>query len=244
MGLGEDGETKLKDTHKEWTKNYLTKSSGRKKYLKDLARELCDLNMKRRTQNAVGLHSKYVTALSTFGYECNQNLGAVSRGNNVTEPRRKVTRAAVHNCQRNDTVAYAPEAKTPTTPAVPHPLLAPPPRARLPSSSPQPVRSPAPDGRLSPPPWPHLRPPLPPPCSSTVPEPMDAEAAITPPPPPPCSSVVPELMDAEAAAIPLPPMEVVAPPHPSIPSGGAQSGQVFHGAFSSPPRKQLRVADG
>ncbi|XP_049962066.1 peptide transporter family 1-like [Schistocerca serialis cubense] len=85
------------DTHKEWTKNYLTKSSGRNKYLKDLARELCDLNMKRHAQNAVGLHSKYTTALSTFGYECNQNQGAVSRGNNVMEPRWKVTRAAVHN---------------------------------------------------------------------------------------------------------------------------------------------------
>ncbi|XP_046998033.1 peptide transporter family 1-like [Schistocerca americana] len=87
----------FQDTHKERTKNYLTKSSGRNKYLKDLARELCDLNMKRHAQNAVGLLSKYTTALSTFGYGCNQNQGAVSRGNNVMEPRWKVTRAAVHN---------------------------------------------------------------------------------------------------------------------------------------------------
>ncbi|XP_049765882.1 uncharacterized protein LOC126095191 [Schistocerca cancellata] len=64
---------------------------------------------------------------------------------------------------------------------------------------------------------------------------------------PPCSSVVPELIDAEAAVTPLPPspMEVVAPrPNPSIPSGDVRPGQVFHGAFSSPPHEQFGAAGG
>ncbi|XP_046986172.1 leucine-rich repeat extensin-like protein 3 [Schistocerca americana] len=103
------------------------------------------------------------------------------------------------------------------------PPLAPPPRKRLPAS-PLPVRSPAPDGRLSPLPRPHLQ-PLPPPCSSAAAEPMDAEADVTPPPPSPMEVVFP-------------------PPHPSIPSGGARPGQVFHGAFSSPPREQFGIAYG
>ncbi|XP_049827265.1 uncharacterized protein LOC126266774 [Schistocerca gregaria] len=86
----------------------------------------------------------------------------------------------------------------PTTPPTDSPQ-----RASL-RSPPLPVRSPAPDGRLPPPP------PPPPPRSSAVPEPVEAEAAVTP-------------------------MEVVAPPPPpNIPSSGAQPGQVFHGAFSSP----------
>ncbi|XP_047120625.1 proline-rich receptor-like protein kinase PERK2 [Schistocerca piceifrons] len=105
----------------------------------------------------------------------------------------------------------APRTRTPPT--------APPPGACL-RSSPLPVRSAAPDGRL---------PPLP--RSSAVPEPMDAEAAVTPPPPPPPAS----------------PAEVVAPPPPpppSLPSSGARPGQVFRGAFSSPPREQFGVAGG
>ncbi|XP_046986171.1 formin-like protein 3 [Schistocerca americana] len=71
--------------------------------------------------------------------------------------------------------------------------------------------------------------------------PLAAPAAPAPPPPPP-----PEPMDAEAAVTPPPsPMEVVAPPpHPSIPSGGARSGQVFHETFSSPPHEQFGVAGG
>ncbi|XP_047103515.1 protein enabled homolog [Schistocerca piceifrons] len=82
--------------------------------------------------------------------------------------------------------------------------------------SPLPVRSPALDRRLPPPP----PPPPPRPCSSAVPEPMDAEAAVTPPPH----------------------MEVVAPPpHPSIPSSSARPGQVSHGAFSSPPSRAIRA---
>ncbi|XP_047099280.1 proline-rich receptor-like protein kinase PERK2 [Schistocerca piceifrons] len=97
---------------------------------------------------------------------------------------------------------------------LPPPPLAPPPWTRL-LSSPLPVPSPAPDGRLLPPP----------PCSSAVPEPMDAGAAVTPPPPSPLEVVAP-------------------PPHPSIPSSGAQPGQVFHGAFSSPLREQFGVAGG
>ncbi|XP_049835129.1 uncharacterized protein LOC126278897 [Schistocerca gregaria] len=96
----------------------------------------------------------------------------------------------------------------PTTPPTAPPPLSPPPRALLPSPS-LPVQSPALDGRLSPAPQPHLRPPpspSSPPCSSAVPEPMDAEAAVTPSPAPPPS-----------------PMEIVAPPpHPSIHSGGAR----------------------
>ncbi|XP_049845361.1 inverted formin-2-like [Schistocerca gregaria] len=67
------------------------------------------------------------------------------------------------------------------------------------------VQSPAPDGRLSPPPRAHLR--RPPPRSSTVLEPMDAEAAVSPSPPWPTEVVAP-------------------PPHPSIPSGGARPGRI------------------
>ncbi|XP_049940773.1 basic proline-rich protein-like [Schistocerca serialis cubense] len=105
-----------------------------------------------------------------------------------------------------------------------HPPLAPPQRARLPSS-PLPVRSPAPDGRLSPPPWPNLRSP----------------PWLPPPWPPPYSSAVPNLIGAEAVVTPPPsPMEVVTPPpHLSTPSGGVRPEQVFHGAFFSPPREQL-----
>ncbi|XP_049845362.1 uncharacterized protein LOC126298088 [Schistocerca gregaria] len=77
-------------------------------------------------------------------------------------------------------------------------------------------------GYLSPPPRRHLQPllpPPPPPCSSVLPVPMAAEAAVTPPPPPPS------------------PTEVVAPPaDPSIPSGDARPGQVFH--------EQFRVGSG
>ncbi|XP_049807108.1 inverted formin-2-like [Schistocerca nitens] len=125
--------------------------------------------------------------------------------------------------QARSTVNNLTDPKPTTPPTAPLPL-APPPRADLPAP-PLSVRwSPEPEGRLSPPQRPHLRPPPPPPpptttttCSSAAPEPMDAEAAVTPPPPSP--------------------MEVVAPPpHPSIPSGGARPGQVFHGAFSSGTR--------
>ncbi|XP_046985850.1 formin-like protein 5 [Schistocerca americana] len=78
-------------------------------------------------------------------------------------------------------------------------------------------------GLSLPAPRPRLRPPLsprPPSRFSAVPEPMYAEA--------------------EAAVTPPPPTEVVAPPpHPGIPSGGARSGHVFEGAFSSPPYEQF-----
>ncbi|XP_049845363.1 uncharacterized protein LOC126298090 [Schistocerca gregaria] len=99
-------------------------------------------------------------------------------------------------------------------------------RSRLPSSnSLLPVRSPALGGRLPPPPLHHLQPASPPTCSSTEPVLMDAEGAVTP--------LFPS------------PMEIVAPtPHPSIRSGGARPGHVFHGTFSSPPHEQFGVAYG
>ncbi|XP_049845365.1 protein enabled homolog [Schistocerca gregaria] len=84
----------------------------------------------------------------------------------------------------------------------------PPPQPTTPAGAPAIValQSPSTDGRLSPLPRAHLRPP--PPRSSTVPEPMYAEAAVTPPPPWPTEVVAP-------------------PPHPSIPSGGARPGQCW-----------------
>ncbi|XP_049816458.1 uncharacterized protein LOC126263407 [Schistocerca nitens] len=115
-----------------------------------------------------------------------------------------------------------PQLPQPTTPPMAPLLLAPPPRSLLPAPPLPPVWCPEPSGCFSPPPRPHLRPlpSPPPPCSSTVPELITAEAAVTPPPLSPS------------------PMEVVAPsPHPSIPSGGARPRQVFNGAFTSPPRE-------
>ncbi|XP_049813627.1 uncharacterized protein LOC126260345 [Schistocerca nitens] len=80
---------------------------------------------------------------------------------------------------------------------------------------------------------PRTSPPVPtpsptaPPFRAFGPDVEQLEASRPPPPPPP-----------------PPPMEVVAPPHPSIPSSGARPGQVFHRAFSSPPREQFGITGG
>ncbi|XP_049855478.1 uncharacterized protein LOC126336042 [Schistocerca gregaria] len=105
----------------------------------------------------------------------------------------------------------------PTTPLMAPLPITPPPRALLPSQPlpADPVQSPALDRRLSLPPRPYLQPSPPPPCSSTLPEPMDGEAVITAPP----SS----------------PMEVIAPPpHPSLPSDGDGLGRFSKGWLPRP----------